>query len=101
MHPIHIVVVVVVADFFKKAKCAGKNWTQKWWPNGQFLYGILEQVFNHFTKHMKIMLGDCNAKLGTEVILKLTFGNESLNEDNNDKGIKGVKYNAQLTKVML
>jgi hypothetical protein len=50
---------------------------------------------------MKIMLGDCNAKLGTEVILKLTFGNESLNEDNNDKGIKGVKYNAQLTKVML
>jgi hypothetical protein len=45
-------------------------------------YEELEQVFHHFPEyHMKILLGDFNAKLGREDILKLTAGNESLHED--------------------
>jgi exonuclease III len=42
-------------------------------------YEELEQAFNHFPKyHMKIVLGDFNAKLGREDTFKLTIGNESL-----------------------
>ena len=42
-------------------------------------YEELEQVFDHFPKsHTKIVVGDFNAKVGRENILKLTFGNESL-----------------------
>jgi exonuclease III len=42
-------------------------------------YEELEQVFNHFPKyHMKILLGDFNAKLGREDIFKPTIGNESM-----------------------
>jgi hypothetical protein len=33
---------------------------------------------------MKILLGDFNAKVGRENILKPTIGNESLLEDSND-----------------
>jgi hypothetical protein len=37
-------------------------------------YEELKQVFNHFCKyHMKIMLGDFNAKVGGENIFKLTI----------------------------
>jgi hypothetical protein len=39
------------------------------------------------------MLGDFNAKLGTENIFKLTIGNESLHQDNNDNGVKGININ--------
>ena len=36
-------------------------------------YEELEQVFDHFPKyHMKIILGDFNAKVGRENIFKLT-----------------------------
>jgi hypothetical protein len=36
----------------------------------------LEQVFDHFRKyHMKILLGDFNAKVGRENIFKPTIGN--------------------------
>ena len=42
-------------------------------------YKELEQIFNHFPKyHMKILLGDFNAKVGRENIFKLIIGNESL-----------------------
>jgi exonuclease III len=40
-------------------------------------YEELEQVFDHFPKyHMKIMLGDFNAKLGRQDIFKPTIWNE-------------------------
>ena len=53
----------------------------------------LEQDFDHFLKyHMKILLGDFNAKVGGENIFKLTTGNESLHQDNNDKGVRNVNF---------
>jgi hypothetical protein len=42
-------------------------------------YEELEQVIDYFPKyHMKILLGDVNAKVGREDTFKLTIGNESL-----------------------
>jgi len=42
-------------------------------------YEELEQVFGNFPKHhIKIMLGDINAKLGRENIFKPTIRNESV-----------------------
>jgi hypothetical protein len=38
------------------------------------------------------MLGDFNAKLGTENIFKPTIGNESLRQDNNDNGVRIINY---------
>jgi hypothetical protein len=41
----------------------------------------LERVFDNFPKyHMKILLGNFNAKVGREDIFKLTIGSESLHE---------------------
>jgi len=51
-------------------------------------YEELEQVFDHFPKyHIKILLGDCNAKVGREDIFKPAIGNESLRQDSNDNGV--------------
>ena len=36
--------------------------------------------------HMKILLGDFNAKVGRENIFEPTIGNESLHRDNNNNG---------------
>jgi hypothetical protein len=56
-------------------------------------YEGLEQVFNHFPKyHIKILLGDFNAKLGREDTFKPTIGNESLHEDSNDNGVRVVNF---------
>jgi hypothetical protein len=56
-------------------------------------YEELEQVFDHFPKyHMKILLGDFNAKLGKEDTFKLTIGNESLHEDSNDNDVRVVNF---------
>jgi len=41
---------------------------------------------------MKILLGDFNAKVGRENIFKLTIGNESLNQDSNDNGVRIVNF---------
>jgi hypothetical protein len=47
----------------------------------------LKQVFYHFPKyHMKILLGDFNAKVGRGNIFKLTIRNKSLHQDSNDSG---------------
>ena len=52
-------------------------------------YGELEQMFDYFSKyHMKIQLGDYNARVGREIIFKLTIGNESLHQDSNDNGVR-------------
>ena len=56
-------------------------------------YEVLEQVFNHFPKyHMKIVLGDFNAKLGRGDIFKATVGNESLQQDSNENGVRKVNF---------
>jgi hypothetical protein len=41
---------------------------------------------------MKILLGDFNAKVGRENILKPTIGNESLHEISNDTGVRAVNF---------
>jgi len=52
-------------------------------------YEELEQVFDHFLKyHMKMLLGDFNAKLEREKIFKPTIGQESLHQDSIDNGVR-------------
>jgi hypothetical protein len=48
----------------------------------------LEHVFDQFlTYHMKILLGDFNAKVGREDIFIPTIGTENLNEISSDNEI--------------
>ena len=53
-------------------------------------YEEVEQVsFNHFPKyHMKIILGDFNARVGRKNIFKPKIGNESILRDSNDNGVR-------------
>ena len=54
------------------------------YSNGSF-YDEFDHVFHIFPNyHIKILLGDSSAKLGTEDIFKPTMGNESLQQDGND-----------------
>jgi hypothetical protein len=56
-------------------------------------YERLERIFDKFLKyHMKILLGDLNAKVGREYIFKPTIGNESLHENSNDNGVRAVNF---------
>jgi hypothetical protein len=56
-------------------------------------YEELEQVFDQFPRyHMKILLGDFNAKIGREDIFKPIIGNESLHEASNDNGVRVVNF---------
>jgi endonuclease/exonuclease/phosphatase family metal-dependent hydrolase len=56
-------------------------------------YEELEQVFDQFPRyHMKILLGDFNAKVGREKIFKPVIGNESLHEASNDMGVRVVNF---------
>jgi len=51
------------------------------------------RIFCHFPKyHIKILLGDFNAKEGSENIFKPTIGNESLHKDSNDNGLRTVNF---------
>jgi hypothetical protein len=53
----------------------------------------LEQVLDKIPRyHMKIVLGDFNAKVGREDILKPTIGNESVHEISNDNGVRVVYF---------
>jgi hypothetical protein len=53
----------------------------------------LEEVFDYFPKyHMKILLGDFNAKLGRTDIFKPTIWNESLHENDKDNGVRVVNF---------
>ena len=50
-------------------------------------------MFDHFPKHhMKLILGDINAKVGRENIFKPTIGQESLHQDSNDNGVRLVNF---------
>ena len=50
-------------------------------------------VFDHFPRyHMKILLGDFNAKVGRKNIFKLAIGIESLHQDSNDNGFRIVNF---------
>jgi hypothetical protein len=56
-------------------------------------YERLEHVFDKFPpSHMNILLGDFNAKVGREDILKQKIGNESLHEISNDNGVGVVNF---------
>jgi hypothetical protein len=56
-------------------------------------YEELECVFDKLPKyHMKILLGNFNAKVGREDIFKPTIGNESLHEISNDNGARLVNF---------
>jgi len=56
-------------------------------------YEELEQVFHHFRKyHMKILLGDFNAKVATENIFKPTIGNKRLQQHSIDNGVRIVNF---------
>jgi hypothetical protein len=53
----------------------------------------LECVFNKFPKyHLKMLVGDFNAKVGRDNIFKLTIGNESLHKISNDNGVRVVNF---------
>ena len=49
--------------------------------------------FYHLPKyHMKILLGDFNAKVGRGNTFKPTIGNESLHQDSNDNCVRIVNF---------
>jgi len=57
------------------------------------LYEGLERVVDEISKyHIKILLGDFNAKVGREDILKLTVKNESLHKISNNNGVTLVNF---------
>jgi hypothetical protein len=65
-------------------------------------YEELEHVFDKIHKyHMKIFLGDINAKVGREDFFKPTIGNESLHEISNDKGVRVVLINFTTSKNLI
>jgi hypothetical protein len=56
-------------------------------------YEEVEHICNKFPKyHMKLLLGDFNAKVGRDDIFKPTIGNESLCEMSNDNGVRVVNF---------
>jgi hypothetical protein len=60
----------------------------------------LEEVFDQFPRyHIKILMGDFNAKVGREDIFKPIIGNDSLHEASNDNGIKVV--NSAISKNLI
>jgi hypothetical protein len=52
-------------------------------------YGELEHVFEPIPKyHMRIQLGYYNARVGRQIIFKLTIRDESLHQNSNDNGVR-------------
>jgi hypothetical protein len=52
-------------------------------------YDALEHVFHKFPKyHVITLLGNFNAKVGRDDLLKPPFGNENLHEISNDNAVK-------------
>jgi hypothetical protein len=62
----------------------------------------LEHVFDKFPKyHMKFLLGDFNAEVGREAMLKPAIRNDSLHKISNDNGVRVVNLDTSkyLSKV--
>ena len=57
------------------------------YSNGSFMTNQSRFFYNIPNYHIKILLGDSNAKFGTEDIFKPTIGNKSLHQDSNDNGV--------------
>jgi hypothetical protein len=56
-------------------------------------YEELGRVFDKFPNyHIKILLGDFNAKVGREDIFKPTIGNESSHEISTENGVRIVNF---------
>jgi hypothetical protein len=56
-------------------------------------YEEVERVLDEFPKfHMKMLLGDFNAKGGREEFFKPTIGTESLHEISNDNAVRVVNF---------
>ena len=56
-------------------------------------YNLLEQNVNQIANsYIKIILGDFNAKVGKEDIYKPTTGNEGLQNETNNNGIKMIQF---------
>jgi len=56
-------------------------------------YEELDEVFEHFPKyHMKILLGDFDAKVDREDIFNTIIGQESIHRDSKDNGIIKVNF---------
>jgi hypothetical protein len=56
-------------------------------------YEEFGQVFNHFAKyHVRIPLGDFNAKVARKNIFKPTNGNEGLHQVSNDSSVRIIKF---------
>jgi hypothetical protein len=56
-------------------------------------YKELECIFDKFSKyHIKMLLGNSNAKVGREDSFKPTVGNERLHEISNDNGVRVVNF---------
>jgi hypothetical protein len=68
-------------------------------------YEAVEKVFIDFPKyHMKILLGDCSAKLEREDIFKPATKNESQHQDGTDNGVRKVNFAASknlVVKIMM
>jgi hypothetical protein len=59
----------------------------------QLFYEELAQVIGHFPEHhMKILLGDFNAKVGRKNIFKPTIANDSLHQDSDDNCVRIAKF---------
>jgi hypothetical protein len=53
----------------------------------------LDRVFYNFPKYnIKMLLGDLNAKVGTEEISKPAVGNENLHKIRNDNGVRVINF---------
>jgi exonuclease III len=80
-HRCNIIVLNVHAP--TEGKCDDRN---------DSFYEELEGVFDQFLKyHMKILLGDFNAKVEREDIFKPTIGNQSLHKTSNDNEVYSSK----------
>ena len=56
-------------------------------------YDNLEQVVDKLNNYeIKILLGDCNAKIGKEPIFNPTVGLESLHEKSNDNAARLIQF---------